>query len=247
MKNLILTVAVLGATSLATGCTSSNQLPPPGTVTASWDLQDYDPATGNTIHNVACPTGADTAIVYALPAGDQNLADADKDLFDCAAGGGTTAGHLAGSYQVWVAITDHSGAQLFAQSDYDTLSISDGVNTSDSFGFQVNRGFVSAGWSLRGGTSGSTLTCASANVPAVEMDNMVGTSPPISDQFDCGPTMSGTANPLLINTYAVALQAVDSSPTPVGLGPAASAGTADIQFGNQLVDKGTVVLSVDNK
>jgi hypothetical protein len=243
MKNLILTVAVLGATSLATGCTSSSF----GTVTASWDLQDYDPATGNTIHNVACPTGADTAIVYALPAGDQNLNDADKDLFDCAAGIGSTAGHLAGSYQVWVAITDHSGAVLYAQSDYDTISISDGTDTPDSFGFQVNRGFVSAGWTLHGATSGTTLSCSSAGVAAVEMDNMVGTGTPISDQFDCGPTMSGTANPLLVDTYAVALQAIDSSTPPVGLGPAASAGTADIQWGNQLVDKGTVVLSVDNK
>ena len=237
MKNLVLTVAVLGAMTVATGCTTL------GNVTASWSLQDWDDAHGQPT-TAACPAGADTAIVYALPAGDQNLADADKDLFNCSDGIGTTAGHIAGSYQVWVAITDHSGATLYAQSDYDTVSISDGTNSPLSFAFQVNRGFVAAEWTLMGGTSHTALSCNS-NIK-VEMDNMVGTGTPISDQFDCSPQMN-TADPLPINTYAVALQAVDTSPTPVGLGPAASAGTADIQFGNQLIDKGSVVLTIDNQ
>jgi hypothetical protein len=243
MKNLILTVSVLGATALAAGCTTST----PGTITASWDLQDWNDTTGVATDNAPCPSGADTVIVYALPVGDQNAADADKDLFNCTDGGGITAGHLTGSYQVWVTVTDHSGAVKYAESNTQTpVPVSAGVTTPVNFKFQVNRGYVTAEWSLRGGTSGSNLTCTSANVPAVEMDNMVGTSTPISDQFNCAP-LTGTANPLKINTYAVGLQAVDSSPTPVGLGPLATAGTADIQFGNDAHDQGAVVLSVDGK
>lgn len=237
MKNLVLTVAVLGAMTVATGCTTL------GNVSATWQLQDWDDAHGQPT-TAACPAGADTAIVYALPDGDTNLADADKDLFDCAAGAGTTAGHIAGSYQVWVAITDHSGATLFAQSNYNTVSISDGTNTPLSFAFQVNRGYVAAEWTLMGGTSHAAVAC-NANTK-IEMDNMVGTSTPISDQFDCSPQMN-TADPLPINTYAVALQAVDTGSPPLGLGPAASAGTADLQFGNQLIDKGSVVLTIDGQ
>jgi hypothetical protein len=230
---------VLGAASLATACTSL------GTVTATWDLQDWNDATGQPTA-AACPAGADTAIVYALPDGDTNAADADKDLFNCSDGVGTTAGHIAGTYDVWVEITDHSGAQLFAQSNAVKLNVSDGTNSGSTFSFQVNRGYVSAAWTLKGVISGNTLDCTSAAVPAVEIDNMVGTATPISDQFNC-TMMQGTVNPLPLATYAVALQAIDSSNPPVGLGPAASAGTADLQFGNQLKDVGTVVVSVDGK
>ena len=239
MKKLVLTVAVLGAASLATGCTSL------GTVTAAWNLQDWDDGTGQPTA-ATCPAGADTAIVYALPDGDTNAADADKDLFNCADGAGTTAGHIAGTYDVWVEITDHSGATLYAQSDATKLTVSDGSSTGATYSFQVNRGYVSAGWTLKGVQSGSTLDCATAGVAAVEMDNMVGTNTPISDQFNCSP-QSNTTDPLPIATYQVALQAIDSSTPPVGLGPAAVAGNADIQYGNQLVDEGTVVVQVDGQ
>ena len=233
------TAAVLGAASLASACTSL------GTVTATWHLEDWDDASGQPT-TASCPAGADTAIVYALPDGDTNAADADKDLFNCTDGAGTTAGHIAGTYDVWVAITDHTGAQLFAQSNAQKLDVTDGSTVDADYSFQVNRGTVSAAWTLKGVQSGSALDCTTAGVAAVEMDNMIGTNTPISDQFNCSPQQN-TSDPLPIGTYQVALQAVDSSTPPVGLGPATVAGTADIQYGNQDVDEGTVVLQVDGK
>jgi len=245
MKNLVLSVAVLGAASLATGC-GGGTTTLPGTITASWTLQDWDDATGQPTP-ATCPAGADTATVYALPHGDTNTADADKDLFNCSDGTGTTAGHIAGDYDVWVEITDHSGATLYAQSDAKaSVPVDDNTDTSVSFAFQVNRGYVSAAWTLKGGTSGNTLDCTTAGVAAVEMDNMVGTNTPISDQFNCTPQQNVT-DPLPLATYQVALQAIDGSTPPVGLGPATVAGNADLQYGNQDVDEGTVVLSVDGQ
>jgi hypothetical protein len=239
MKNLVLTAAVLGAASLATACTTL------GNVTATWTLQDWDDA-GKAPKSAVCPAGGDTAIVYALPATETNTALADKDLFNCTDGRGTTAGHIADSYKVWVEITSHDGATLYAQSNSQTVSISDGTNAPLTFPFQVNRGYVAAAWTLKGGSTGNTLNCTQAGAGGVEFDNMVGTAIPISDQFNCTDG-TGTTYPLPIANYTTTLQAVNSASPPVGIGPGTVAGASNVQFGNQLINKGSFVLSIDGK
>jgi hypothetical protein len=244
MKNLVLTALVLGAASLAAGCTATTA----GTVSASWDLQDWDDANAVAI-SADCPTGADTAIVYSLPAGLTNPADAAKDLFDCAAFGGTTAGLDPGTYTVWVEITDHSTNTLYAQSDSRTVSVSDGSDSGADFAFQVNRGYVSGAWTLVGAQSGSAITCDDAGVPDVEFLSQPSIGGlPIRDLFTCNDG-EGTSYPLPVDSYpTVSVQAVDASGdpnNPVGLGEAAVTNNVDVQFGNDLQDLGTVTVNVD--
>ena len=248
MKNIITLSLVLGAAAMAGGCiieSNNNHNPPAGdgTVTATWNLQDWNDASKQPVAT-GCPAGADTAIVYSLPAGDTNAADAAKDLFNCVDGGGTTAFLPQGSYTEWVEITDHSGATLYAQSNSQQLGVRDGFDTAVTFPFQVNRGYVTAAWTLRGATSGNTITCTQAGAGGVEFDNMVGSNTPISDQFNCTDG-TGTTYPLPIANYQFAAQVIDNSATPKALGPATVAGPANVQFGNQLVNKGTLVLNVD--
>ena len=243
MKNLVLTALVLGAASLAAGCTATTSTA--GTVSASWDLQDWDDANAVAI-SADCPTGADTAIVYSLPAGLTNPADAAKDLFDCSAFGGTTAGLDPGTYTVWVEITDHSTNTLYAQSNSATVSVSDGNDYPTNFAFQVNRGYISGAWTLMGAVSNSAVTCADGGVDGVEFQSQPSVGGlPIADEFNCTDG-EGTTYPLPVDTYpTVNVQAIDNSTPPLGLGEASVVNNVDVQFGNDLQDLGTVVVSVD--
>ena len=250
MKNFITLSLVVGAAAMAGGCiieTNNNHNPPPnqGAVAASWDLQDWNDSAKQPVQ-ANCPAGADTAIVYTLVGGDTNPGNAIKDLFNCSDFAGTTAPITAGAYTVWVEITDHSGAVLYAQSNSKSVTLTGGAVTPADYQFQVNRGYVSAAWTLRGGTSNTTLNCAQAGAGGVEFDNMVGSNIPISDQFNCTDG-AGTTYPLPIANYQFSAQAIDSSNPPLGIGPATVAGAAQVQWGNQLIDKGSLVLSIDGK
>jgi len=238
MKNLALSAAVLGLASLAGACTSN------GAISASWTLQDWNDTT-KTATTAQCPAGGDTAIVYTLPSGLTDPASATKDLFNCTDNVGLTAPLLADTYTTWVEITDHSGAVLYAQSNSQQIGVASGANSTAAFTFQVNRGYVTGAWSLKG-QSGTPLDCTSAGAGGVEFDNMVGSNTPISDQFNCTDGM-GTTYPLPIANYQFAAQAIDSSNPPLGIGPATVVGPANVQFGNQTVNKGSFVLTIDGK
>jgi len=239
MKNLVLTALVLGAASLAAGCTATTA----GTVTATWNLQDWDDTNAQPIA-AGCPAGADTAIVYSLPAGLTDPSSALKDLFDCSAGGGTTAGLDPGTYTVWVEITDHSTNTLYAQSNSTSVSVSDGTDNPANFTFQVNRGYISGAWTLVAPDNSAT-TCAAGGVDGVEFQSQPSAGgTPIADQFNCTDGQ-GTTYPLPIDNYPmVQLQAIDASNPPLGLGPAAIVSNVDVLFGNDLNDIGTVTVQV---
>lgn len=235
MKNLVLAAAILGAATIATGCGST------GTVTATWQLQDWSESSGAAIPAAGCPNGGDTVIVYSLPAGETDPTFATKDLFNCAVSGSGTTGALStGDYTEWVEVTDHSGAVLYAQSTSQPVTVVGGGNSPVSFAFQANRGQIAASWSLVDNT-GAPTGCT--GVGGIETEAMVGSNLPISDQFDCAAGM-GTGNPVPIGTYQFSLQAIDTSNPPQGLGPASAPKTADVQFGNQLVNAGSFVVQI---
>lgn len=236
MKNLVLTVAVLGIASFAAACGSS------GSVTASWTLQDWNEATGTASLATACPQGGDTIIVYSLPAGDTDPSLAYKDLFDCSVTGSGTASALpVGDYTVWVEVTDHAGTALYAQSDSQAATVVGGGNTPVSFQFQLNAAPVSAQWTLVDNT-GAATSCA--GVGGIETEAMQGTSLPISDQFDCAAG-SGTTNPLPVAIYQFGLAAVDNSNPPKALGPESTPISLNVQYGsNHPFNAGSFVVQV---
>jgi hypothetical protein len=248
MKNILTLSLVLGAAALAGGCiitSNNNNGGNTGTVTATWDLQDWNDA-GKAPIAANCPAGADTAIVYSLAAGDTNTADAVKDLFTCSDFGGTTAPILNGNYTEWVEITDHSGATLYAQSNSQTAGVRIGGDTALTFPFQVNRGYAAAAWTLQGASTHATITCTQAVASGVELNNMVGSNIPIADQFTCTDGQ-GTTYPLPIANYSMTVAAIDNSNPPKELGAATQAGAVNVQYGNQLINQGSFVLSIDGK
>jgi hypothetical protein len=237
MKNLVLSAAILGAASLATACTSL------GTVSATWELQDWNDSTKSATA-AQCPAGGDTAIVYALPAGDTNMADADKDLFNCTSGGGITAGHIAGSYNVWVDITSHDGATLFARSDVKAVNVADAKTSPVDFQFQVNRGYITGAWTLTHST-GAPADCT--GVSGVEFVDTDASNPNnfITDQFDC-TAGNGKTYPQPLATYNVSVEALaNSGGTETQIGQAALVQGVKLQTGNQTQNIGSVVIMLD--
>ncbi len=240
MRNLVFTVAALGAASI-TGACGGGTSSPQGTATVTWDLQDWSDANKTAVP-ANCPAGADTAIVYELPTSETDASLATKDLFTCADITGTTAPLFADDYQFWVDITDHSGASLFAESETKVASVLNNTNTGVDFKFQVNRAYVTAAWTLARASNGAPLSCGQASATGVEMDETGTGASLVPDQFDCAP-MTGTSFPIPLDTYTVSLQALGGSPEG-GIGDSTVAGTAALTIGNQEVNKGTVILPI---
>jgi hypothetical protein len=252
MKSLISFALTLGMAATATGCIieSSNNNPPPpppppgtGTISASWDLQDWDDAKKQPV-SAGCPAGADTAILYSLAAGDTNAAHATKDLFDCARTSDVSAGLNPGSYTNWIEITDHSGATLYAQSGSVTTTVTAGASTPASFQFQVNRGYIAGSWSLIH-SNGSPANCT--NLSGVEFVDTDASNPNnfITDQFKCTDGQ-GTTYPLPLTTYNTSVEALATqNGKEIQAGQAALVQGVKVQFGNDLENIGSVVITLD--
>jgi hypothetical protein len=227
MKNLVLTALVLGTASLTGACVAADN----GTITATWQLQDWNDTTETAV-TAPCPTGGDTAILYSLSAGDTNTANALKDLFNCTDGVGT-ASVPVDDYTTWIEITDHTGNTLYAQSGSQPVSVALNLDSTPAapFAFQVNRGYIHASWTLSG------ITCP--QIDAVEYNSTGPNAFLISDTFTCADAQ-GTTFPAPLFNYNLAIQ---------GLNPAKAAVTttgnvpANVTFGNQQVEAGAVVLT----
>lgn len=227
MKNLVLSALVLGTASLSGACVAVDE----STITATWTLQDWNDTTETAVA-AGCPAGGDTAVVYSLPSGETNPANALKDLFNCADGIGTTSDIGAGNFTTWVEITDHSTDVLYAQSGSQQVSLALNDNVAPNpFVFQVNRGYIHAAWTLSG------ITCP--QIDGIEYNSTGPDAYLLSDTFDCVDAQ-GTTFPAPLFNYTVAIQ---------GLNPAKQAVTttgtlpANVQWGNQLVEAGSVVLT----
>ncbi len=214
-----------------------------GAIHAVWNLKDWNDQTGLEIA-AACPSGADTVIVYSLPAGESDPAKAYKDLFNCADGAGTTAGLPPATYTVWTEVTDHSGAVLYAQSLSVQAVVASNQTTNTSFTYQVNRGYVHASWTLMA-TGGGAVTCASRPAIAGVAFDQTGTGASlVGDIFDC-TDLQGTTYPLPLDTYTLSVQAIDNALPPNGIGAAALVLDVRVTFGNELTEAGAVVLVVN--
>jgi hypothetical protein len=240
---------VLGGLSQAAGCIIVSDDDPDVVETAAvqvtWDLVNGgDPA--------GCPAGATTAAINALRAGD---ADPYVFLYDCADGTGATVDEFGDydlpldSYDVWVDLTDDSGAVLYAQSELATINLDQpGELATAIYTIDVANGFFDVAWTLES-SSGSALTCADVGGEdgVSVLSTISGTTEAFDDLFDC-ENGGGTTFELPIADYTVAVSIIDD---PDGPGPQAgvSLGDADIiqtsiDYGNQFRDLGTVPIVV---
>jgi len=242
MKKLILGSLIAGLASQAAGCiiTSDNGTTGDAFVTANWTLKSVASNTA-----ASCPPGFDTAALYNQPvdANGNAVGSVIIDLFDCAAGTGTSAGLPPGLYQSWIEIANHDNTSQYAKS----LSAYVDTTTQDqTFNAQilVDGGYFQFAWNLVGDTSGSPLTCAQAGasggVEAIATD--VSTpSNSATDIFNCEDGAGVTAG-YLAATYTVSVDALDSSMQAIGTAPAIT--NQVIQAPNLVTDLGTVSIPV---
>jgi hypothetical protein len=233
MRKLLLAV-------LVAGCSSSSPNTGAAHVGATWQIKNTAGASQG------CPTGFDTASLINQPVdtAGNNVGSPIIDLFDCAAGQGTSAGLPATTYKTFIEITDHSGANIYATSVPAFLD----VTTTDltyNTDILTDGGYFALAWILKGATSNNTLTCAQAGVSGsasgVEAISTVANSTSAAtDQFTCDDG-SGVTSGLPAGTYTVSVDAFTSAGA-VGTAPTLS--NKVIQSPNVVTDLGTITIPI---
>jgi hypothetical protein len=215
---------------LIAGCSSSNV----AHVGATWKIKSV---VSNSV--IGCPTGFDTAALVNQPI-DANGNDAGQpiiDLFDCAAGQGTSAPLPATTYLTFVQITDHSGANIYAKSVPATLDVTD-VDLTYNTDILDDGGYFAFAWNLTRG--GAPTTCQAEGVEGsqagVELTATVsGGTQAATDQFNCDDGQ-GVTSGFPAGNYTVSIDAFVGG-TATGTAPTINSA---IQDRNAVTNLGTV-------
>lgn len=154
MKNLVLSTLFVAVASQAAGCIFvSDDDPNPGDlgdISVSWSLKSTNAAVpGNPDVAAACPAGATSAILFALPVGAAP-STAFQDGYDCVDNSGVIGDLEPGTYDVWVQLTDTNVAVKFAESFSQRVTVNGGSVTPVTTDIYVDRGFFLVGWNLTG-------------------------------------------------------------------------------------------------
>jgi len=204
-------------------------------VGATWQIKNVAGATQ------ACPTGYDTAALVNQPvdANGNAVGQPIIDLFDCAAGAGTSAPLPATSYETWVQITDHAGTNVYAKSVPAFLD----VTTTDltyNTDILTDGGYFAFTWVLTQG--GSPVTCSQAGLSGstASIDlvaTISGGSAGAADLFTCDDGYGVTAG-YVAGDYTVSIDAYNGS-TVAGMAPTIN---TSIQPQNAVTNLGTVTI-----
>ena len=233
------------------------------TTHATWKLQNIDGT------NSGCPAGFDTAVVVSWKISNGSLVGTCApggtptdscylDVFSCDAGQGTTGPiRNGGTFLTYVVITNHAVDTTYATSLSDVLDLttSDQSFPADSDHLHgtmyKNGGYFTAAWSLKGTTSGSTLTCSQAGSGGVSiLSTVTNGSQAADDVFNC--TDGDPPNPylwtggLLEGSYTVSVTALDTSNPGKALGAPTNLTAEIIDGQNRITDLGDLVLNVDD-
>ena len=235
MKTFVLASLIAAS---ATGCIISSDSSNAAHVGATWQIKSV---VSNS--QIGCPTGYDTAALVNQPI-DSAGNDAGSpiiDLFDCAAGAGTSAALPATAYLTWVQITDHSGANVYAKSVPATLDVTD-VDLTYNTDILDDGGYFALAWNLTQG--GAPTTCATAGVEGassgVELTATVsGGTQAATDQFNCDDGQ-GVTSGFPAGNYTVSIDAFTSAGA-VGTAPAINSSIADR---NAVTNLGTVTIPI---
>lgn len=217
MKNLVLGALLAAAASSAACTSSSDPLPPPTSamISASWSFTDYASNKAKQPADDPCPPNYDTAEVHAKEwdpiVGDFVQGGLEViDKFDCSAKSGTTD-PVDGIFLVWVAITNHAGTSVYAQSEseyFDTAAGDARISLPPLF---VDAGFFDLKWDLIDSVTKSRLSCrqAGATQGIATTAVAVSSNQSVIDKFDCAEGF-GFSEPLLAGTYDVTVTATGS-------------------------------------
>jgi hypothetical protein len=244
MKNLVLASLIAAS---ATGCIISSDSSSDAHVGATWTIRTLSSPS------IPCPPGYDTAALYNQPvdANDAPVGSPIIDLFDCAAGAGTSAPLPATTYMTWIEITTHtnSGAP-YAKSTPAILDVTD-VDLTYNAEIYDDAGYFQLQWDLVGANSNSPLTCdqaglANPNNSGVELTaTLSGSTAAATDQFNCTDHF-GITDPLAAGTYTLSVDAfVDTASGTMAVGTAPAVPNATIHDHNEITDLGNITIPID--
>jgi len=237
MKNFVVLAGLIAAA--ATGCTSSSD----AHVGAIWTIKSIVSGA-----EAGCPPGFDTAALYNQPidANGNSVGPPIIDLFDCAAGAGTSAPLPPTAYETHVEITNHDNSSVYATSVPADLDVTDSDLTY-STDILVDGGYFAFAWSLNGAQSGTPLDCSSAGVDGsssgIELIATIsGGTASAADQFTCTDGSGVTAG-YPAGNYTVSIDAFTSA----GAVGTAAPINSSIQAPNKVTNLNTVTIPIDGK
>ncbi len=230
MKKLVFAALLLGGLSQATGCIISSGDDPVGYFDITWSL--------SSANNEGCGDAVTARVTSQDSTGFEFV-----DLFDCVAGGGTSAPLPLDNYTVWVDLLDVNDA-LYAQSAAAATSIDiEGETVGVVFPITTDAGYMALSWTLEDDASGAALTCAEVGVSSVSVLATVvgGAATFVDDVFPCdmnSNSCDGTScvtGEIDLGSHTVVVSVLDSSDLSLG---ESQPRTVDFTFGNQLEDLG---------
>jgi hypothetical protein len=242
MKKLVLGSLIAALASQAAGCIIESD--DSTYVTASWSIKHL---ANNTI--IPCPPGYTTAALYSQPANPDGttVGSPTVDLFDCAAGVGTSGPLAPGLYLSWISIANDNNTQVYAQSLSTPIDTSPG-DQAVAFDIFEDGGYFQMQWALRGASTNADLSCAQAGVMSngttagIQLQAFVsGSNQSASDIFDC-EDRTGVTSEYVAGSYDVLVDAVN--PDPLGSAPTIS---SRIDAPNKVTNLGTVTIPITGK
>lgn len=240
MKTLVLG-ALLAAVASSTGCIITSESTD-AVVTARWSFTHFADNSAR-----SCPVGYPRTTVYSQawdPIENRTFGPVIADVFDCAAGSGTTD-PLDGIFLVWVQVEKENG-EMYARSKSFVLDTEIDGDVTYTFPILDDAGNFFLTWDLVRESNNAPLTCKEAGVTGsnsgVEtVATIVNSSFMLVDIFDCADYY-GTTSPMLTGNYTVSIDALVNN-RAVGVAPALT--NKRINSPNGLTDLGHINIPID--
>jgi hypothetical protein len=244
MKNLVVLAGLIAAAS--TGCIiSSDSGSSQAHVGATWTIKSIVSGA-----ELGCPSGYDTAALYDQPVDSAGNPAGTLviDLFDCAAGAGTSAPLPPTTYETHIEITNSTNT---GTPYYTTVpAIVDVTDTDATYQTDIldDGGYFKFAWNLQGETSQQPLDCAAAGVTGSSSGiesvvTVTNGSMMKTDQFTCEDGEGVTAG-FPAGSYTVSVDAFTSAGS---IGTAPTLANKMIQPQNAVTDLGTITIPITGK
>jgi hypothetical protein len=247
MKKLVLGALTAAVISQAAGCiiSSGDDSGNDAFITANWSVKSL--ATGASSPCPADPT-YDTAALYSqeVDANGNNIGQPIIDLFDCAAGHGTSAPLAPSTYYSWIVIANHDNTDQFATSIEAPVDLTV-ADKSFTATLLEDGGYFQVAWNLTDAATGSPLLCSDiADIGGVEAISTDVSTPSnaASDIFPCEDHF-GITGGFLAGTYTVHVDALNMANPPQSIGDAQDLLNKTIQPQNVVTDLGTVTIPIN--
>jgi len=256
MKKLVLGSLFALTASQVAGCiitTGEGGTDDYATVGATWR---FSTVAGGT---ATCPPGFDTVALFnqrvnaqGEPIGGncRTPADAESsngscfvDLYDCVDGAGRSAPLPPARYQTWIAVTDDSVSQVYAETVSAYLDVRD-VDLTYNAQVLVDGGYFFLSWDLVDSVTDELLTCGDVLPDGVGVVSTSVANPSsfTDDKFTCEDYAGYTAG-LLAGTYTVSIDAFDD--VEGSLGEPVVLTNKVIADQNRVTDLGHIEIPVD--